>query len=168
MTLDELNLLLPEQAETEFLICCGSTVWATKMSEARPFTDLDSLVAVADEIWWSLGEDDWLEAFCAHPKIGERKAAAEQSEQAQSWSAQEQSGVATAAHETVDELAQKNREYEDRFAFIFIVCATGKSSAEMLQMLNERLANDRETELRIAAQEQTKITALRLRKLWKE
>jgi OHCU decarboxylase len=112
-----------------------------------------------------MGEDDWLEAFRAHPKIGEQKAAAVQSEQAQSWSAQEQSGVTDAATETKAELAARNQEYEQRFGFIFIVCATGKTSAEMLAILTERLQNDTETELRIAAEEQEKITRLRIAKM---
>jgi OHCU decarboxylase len=112
-----------------------------------------------------LSEQDWLEAFRAHPKIGEQRAAAVQSEQARVWSAQEQSGVADGAAETKAELDVRNQEYEKRFSFIFIVCATGKTSAEMLAILTERLANDRKTELRIAAEEQRKITRLRIEKI---
>jgi len=165
MTLDELNLLPPEQAEAEFLKCCGATRWARAMTSLRPVASTDALFAKADDIWWSLNAEDWLEAFRAHPKIGEKKAAAAQAEQAQSWSAQEQSGVADASSQTKDELARLNREYEDRFGFIFIVCASGKSSEEMLAILNSRIGNDRDTELRIAAEEQRKITRLRLGKL---
>ena len=165
MTLDELNLLPPDQAKTEFLKCCGATRWASAMTEARPFAGNDELFATADDVWWSLSTEDWLEAFRAHPKIGEKKAAATQAEQAQSWSAHEQSGVASATSQTKDDIARLNREYEDRFGFIFIVCASGKSSEEMLAILNSRIGNDRDTELRIAAEEQTKITKLRLRKL---
>ena len=165
MTLDELNRLSAEQARAELLKCCGSTAWATKMCDARPFSDNDSLTAEADEVCESLNEADWLEAFRAHPKIGERKAATDQSQQAQSWSAEEQSGVTNAARETVDELAQRNRDYEARFGFIFIVCATGKSPEEMLTILQARIGNDRHDELRIAAEEQSKITRLRLEKL---
>lgn len=135
------------------------------MCDARPFASVEALLNQSDEAWRATREDDWFEAFGAHPKIGETKAAAEQSPQAQNWSAQEQSGVATAARETVAELAEKNREYENRFGFIYIVCATGKSSEELLQLLNKRLKNDRETELRTAAEEQRKITTLRLQKL---
>src|SRR5437868_1417993 len=126
MTLDELNLLLPPQAETEFCKCCGSTRWASAMNAARPFANDDALFAKADEIWWSLETEDWLEAFRAHPKIGEKKAAAAQAEQAETWSAQEQSGIANASSRTKDELVHLNREYENRFGFIFIVCASGK------------------------------------------
>ncbi|PYS22712.1 MAG: 2-oxo-4-hydroxy-4-carboxy-5-ureidoimidazoline decarboxylase [Acidobacteria bacterium] len=164
-SIEWLNELSADAAKNEFLKCCGSTPWASAMSAARPFANDDALFAKADAVWWSLSTEDWLEAFRAHPKIGEKKAAAAQAEQAESWSAQEQSGVASAKSQTKDELLQLNREYEDRFGFIFIVCASGKSSEEMLAILNSRIGNDRETELRIAAEEQTKITKLRLRKL---
>jgi OHCU decarboxylase len=163
--LEHLNSLLPDKAEREFLKCCGSTRWARAMTDARPFADVDGLFEEADSIWWSLSEEDWLEAFRAHPKIGEKKAAAAQSEQARNWSAQEQSGVARAAAETITALAEGNLEYEKRFSFIYIVCATGKTSGEMLAILNKRLQNDHESELRIAAEEQRKITRLRLEKL---
>ena len=135
------------------------------MTEARPFASVEDLLAKAESLWRSLGEEDWLAAFCAHPKIGEQKAAAAQSEQARSWSAQEQSGIARAAADTRAALADGNQEYLKRFGFIFIVCATGKTSAEMLAILNDRLQNDLETELRLAAEEQRKITRLRLEKL---
>lgn len=163
--LQQLNALAPEQAKAEFLKCCGSGTWANALSAARPFTDAEALFRKADSAWWSLGEQDWLEAFRAHPKIGEQKAAAAQSEQARSWSAREQLGVQDAATETKAALAAGNQEYEERFGFIFIVCATGKDSEEMLEALNERLRNDRATELRRAADEQRKITRLRLEKL---
>jgi OHCU decarboxylase len=119
----------------------------------------------ADEIWWSLDAPDWLEAFAAHPKIGGRKAASEQDAQAQSWSEQEQSGVRDAGAATLDELAEANRAYEERFGHIFIVCATGKTAGEMRALLRARLQNDAATELRNAAEEQRKITHLRLEKM---
>ena len=135
------------------------------MTEARPFTSLDTLLASADDIWWSLDRNDWLEAFRSHPKIGEKKAADPVSTQAHQWSGQEQSGVATASQETVDSLATLNRAYEEKFGFIFIICATGKTSGEMLTALRERIEHDAADELPIAAAEQSKITALRLKKL---
>ena len=104
------------------------------MSDARPFSNSDELSSKADEIWWSLDEEDWLEAFRAHPKIGEKKAAAAQSAEAQTWSAQEQSESQRAAAETKTALAEGNLEYEQRFGFIFIICATGKSAEEMLPL----------------------------------
>lgn len=164
-SVQRLNQLSSDVAEAEFLKCCGATRWAKAMTDARPFDNVTSLLAKADESWSSLTEADWLEAFRAHPKIGEKKAATIQSSQAQSWSAQEQSGVAAASDNTIAELARKNREYEDRFGFIFIVCATGKSSQQMLELLTARLHNELENEIRIAAEEQSKITRLRLQKL---
>jgi OHCU decarboxylase len=166
--LEHLNSLLPDEAEHEFLKCCGSKRWARAMTVVRPFADVDLLLEEADRIWWSLSEEDCLEAFRAHPKIGEQKAAAVQAEQARSWSAQEQSGVQDAAAETKAALAAGNHEYEERFGFIFIVCATGKTSEEMLAILRARLQNDPGTELRAAAEEQRKIMRLRLEKLLKQ
>ena len=165
MTLDELNRLAAINAQAEFLKCCGATRWAKMMTEARPFSSVESLLTKADEAWQSLSETDWLEAFRAHPKIGERKAAATQSPQAANWSAQEQSQAQQAAAETKTAIAQGNELYETRFGFIFIICASGKSADKILASLTERLAHDAATEMRIAAEEQRKITQLRLRKL---
>jgi len=139
--------------------------WARTLTKARPFENFDDLFAKADRIWWSLRDEDWLEAFRAHPKIGEKRAATPQSEQAQKWAAHEQAGTQQAAAETSAALADGNRKYEDCFGFIFIICASGKSAEEMLASLNNRLQNNRETELAIAAEEQRKITRLRLEKL---
>ena len=163
--LDRLNSLLRTQAEAEFLKCCGAQRWAAAMTAARPFANVDELLTNAEGIWWSLSSEDWLEAFRAHPKIGEKKAAATQSEEARKWSAQEQSGIGDAAADSLAALAKGNRDYEQRFGFIFIVCATGKSSEEMLAILQTRLQNDTETEIVAAAEEQRKITRIRLGKL---
>jgi len=160
-----LNSLPNDLAEAEFLKCCGSKRWAERMVAARPFSDVEQLLSQSDEIWWSLDADDWLAAFRAHPKIGGKKAAAAQSPEAQSWSAQEQSAMANASAQARRRLADLNEKYEEHFGFIFIVCATGKSPAEMLAILEGRLGNDRPTELRTAAEEQRKITRLRLAKL---
>ncbi|HKY42852.1 MAG TPA: 2-oxo-4-hydroxy-4-carboxy-5-ureidoimidazoline decarboxylase, partial [Pyrinomonadaceae bacterium] len=135
------------------------------VANARPYANLETLVTNANDTWWSLEHDDWLEAFRSHPKIGEKKAAAPLSDQSRQWSGQEQAGVATASRETVDALAALNRAYEQKFGFIFIICATGKTPDEMLESLKKRLENDAETELPIAAAEQSKITQLRLKKL---
>jgi OHCU decarboxylase len=135
------------------------------MTSVRPFISLEDLLTKADNLWRPLSEEDWLEAFRAHPKIGEQKSAAAQSEQARNWSKQEQSGTAGAATETRAALAEGNQEYERRFGFIFIVCATGKTSEEMLAILNARLQNDLKVELSVAAEQQRKITRLRLEKL---
>jgi OHCU decarboxylase len=165
MTLDQLNDMSARDAEAEFAKCCGSHRWAQAMSAARPFESKQRLLAQADEISSTLTDEDWLEAFRAHPKIGEQKAAAGQSPQEANWSAHEQSGMTAAAGDTVNRLAGGNRDYEAKFGFIFIVCASGKSSDEMLSILNDRLENDPSLELRVAAGEQKKITRLRLEKL---
>lgn len=135
------------------------------MVAERPFTSLAELVEKADQIWWSLEPRDWLEAFHSHPKIGEKKAAAATSDQSKRWSEAEQAGVSSAALETLEALSDLNRKYEEQFGYIFIVCATGKSSEEMLAILRQRLGNNSDEELRNAAAEQTKITQLRLKKL---
>ena len=167
--LDWLNALPPESARAEFLKCCGATRWAAMLTEHRPFTTFDQLLAHATEIWWALDQTDWLEAFRSHPKIGEKKAAAVAAEfvatQSQQWSAEEQRGVSGAGQEAAEKLARLNRAYEEKFGFIFIVCATGKSTDEILALLETRIENEPAAELRIAAGEQAKITELRLRKL---
>lgn len=163
--LERLNSLPANEAEAEFGKCCGSTSWARRMAAECPFANSNQLVTIADRIWWSLEPDDWLQAFASHPKIGENKAARATAAEAQNWAAQEQSGAQNAAEETARSLAELNRDYEEKFGYIYIVCATGKSSEEMLAILRERLPNDAETELRIAAREQSRITKLRLGKL---
>jgi OHCU decarboxylase len=161
----ELNSLPANAAETELLKCCGSKQWAQQMAAARPFSSLSQLIEQSDRIWWSLTPADWLEAFLSHPKIGEKKAAAAVAPEAQQWSEAEQAGTRDATAVTTAALAELNETYEKKFGYIFIVCASGRSSEEMLRILGERLANDKDEELRIAAAEQAKITELRLRKL---
>ncbi len=163
--LERLNSLPPAEAEAELLKCCGSTRWASLVTARRPFRDASELMLTADAAWWSLGPEDWLEAFRSHPKIGEKKAEAATSEQARRWSEGEQSGTRAAAPQTLDELAEANRAYEERFGHIFIICATGKTAEEMLAALRARLGNEPREELRVAAEEQRRITRLRLEKL---
>jgi OHCU decarboxylase len=163
--LARLNALDAAEAERELLKCCGSEAWARRMAARRPFGAAQELLTAADEIWRSLDAGDWLEAFAAHPKIGGKRAAREQDAQAAAWSEQEQSGARDAEQTTLDELAAANRDYEARFGHIFIVCATGKTASEMLALLRARLPNDAATELGNAAEEQRKITRLRLEKL---
>ncbi|HYW74713.1 MAG TPA: 2-oxo-4-hydroxy-4-carboxy-5-ureidoimidazoline decarboxylase [Pyrinomonadaceae bacterium] len=165
MTLHQLNELPAEAARTGFLKCCGARAWAEAMTASRPFASEAELFAKADEASSAMQTEDWLEAFRAHPKIGEKKAGTPQTQTEANWSAQEQSGMNAASVDTVARLAQANRQYEAKFGFIFIVCASGKSSAEMLSLLNHRLDNDPPAELAVAAQEQRKITRLRLEKL---
>jgi allantoicase len=163
--LDRLNAVSAAEAEALLRPCCGSRAWAHRLAESRPFRDLSDLREASDRIWWDLEREDWLEAFAAHPRIGERKAAPAQGAQAAAWSAQEQSGTAAASDETMNAMASANREYEKRFGYIYIVCATGRSGDEMLAMAWQRLNNDPDNELRVAAEEQRKIMQLRLMKL---
>lgn len=163
--LASLNSLAPDEAVKQLLQCCGSKRWAELVVSDRPYSTIEDLIAHAHQVWSSLSSTDWLEAFRSHPKIGEKKASQNVSGQSQQWSGQEQSGVSSATRETVDSLTTLNRAYEEKFGFIFIICATGKTSSEMLAALEERLQHDYETELRLAAAEQAKITGLRLKKL---
>jgi allantoicase len=180
-----LNALPAEQAESELLACCGSTAWAAMMTAARPFTDAAALAAAADRVWDTLDPDDWLEAFATHPRIGERAAAGSAdaggagsapglSERAlgasapapgASWSGAEQAGVDHADPAVLAALVEGNLAYERRFGHVFLISASGRKAEELLAALHDRIDNDPEVELRVAAAEQRKITRLRLEKL---
>jgi OHCU decarboxylase len=163
--IERLNSLTHEEAEAELLKCCGSTAWACGMSARRPFHDAGDVLRAAEEAWGVLDDEDWLEAFSRHPKIGERRSATEQTRVEKGWSEQEQAGVGAADVEARAELAELNRVYAEKFGYIFIVCATGKSPEQILASLKSRMGNDPETELKVASQEQRHITRLRLEKL---
>ena len=165
MTLNDLNVIPPARATELFTACCGSSGWVSRMVAHRPFKSLDALLAAADEIWKSLPEQDWREAFAHHPRIGEATSAVAQSDLGRVWSATEQS-AARRASESI-RLAQQNMnaQYESRFGYIYIVCATGKTPNEMFIIVRDRLSNDPATELKVAAEEQRKIMRLRLEKL---
>lgn len=168
MRLADLNALDDGAAAGAFLRCCGSSRWARQMAAARPFGSVEAMAGTADAIGAVLDRADWLEAFAAHPTIGagtDKAGKAAQAGQAARWSDEEQAGVADAAERTTRRLADANRDYEARFGYIFIVCATGKTADEMLALLEARLRHDAGEELPIAAEEQRKITRLRLRKL---
>ncbi len=135
------------------------------MARRRPFLAPEELMETADRVWQELSPQDWLEAFRTHPKIGEKSAAKSGSRESPRWSAREQAGAAGAPAEMLEELARANRDYEWKFGYIFIVCATGKTADEILALLRQRLQNDPAVELRIAAEEQRRITRLRLKKL---
>jgi OHCU decarboxylase len=160
----KLNRLPEEEARAALLACCGSQRWASEVAALRPFWDVGQLLNIAGRVWRELGREDWLEAFRAHPKIGESKAEQETGAEARAWAEGEQSRAREASDETRAALSEANREYGERFGFIFIVRATGKSAEEMLAALRGRMGNDPETELRVAAGEQWRITELRLRK----
>ena len=163
--LARLNALTAAEAEQELLKCCGATAWARAVAARRPFADVEELLLTADEVWWAAGARAWQEAFASHPQIGGRKAARAQDAQAAAWSAEEQAGTRAAEQSTLAELAEANRVYQEKFGHIFIVCATGKTAAQMLAALRARLANDPGIELRNVADEQRKITRLRLEKM---
>ena len=148
-----------------FRDCCGSREWVRLMAASRPFAMIENLFSSADEIWTKLSTADHLEAFAAHPKIGSKRPVPIQQFRAASWSAGEQAGMDGSESVVRDRLAEANGLYEAKFGFIFIVCATGKSAAEMLAICQSRLGNSLETELKIAAEEQRKITGIRLGKL---
>ena len=162
--LERWNQLPEQEAVEQVLPCCGSMAWARALAARRPMPDETSLLAASDEICHGLGEEDWVEAFSKHPRIGERKAPTVASAQSASWSEQEQRNVASAEGAVQQALAEANREYEQRFGRVFIVCATGKDASEILDLLRRRLQNDAAGELREAAEEQRKITNLRLQK----
>jgi OHCU decarboxylase len=142
--------------ESTLLACCGSRRWVERMIARQPFPDAAGALDAAAEVWWSLAPADWLEAFAAHPKIGQRSADRQAS--------REQSGVQDAAAATLARLAEANLEYERRFGYIYIVCAAGRSADELLAILESRLGADPDAELKTAAAEQLKITRLRLQK----
>lgn len=141
---------------------CGASRWVDRMMARRPFGNGARLLRAARVEWFGLTEADWLEAFSQHPKIGDSDSLAARFPASHDLSTKEQAGVSTAHASVLSELAEANETYLDRFGFIFIVCATGKTAEEMLALLRARLPNNRATELRIAAEEQAKITALRL------
>jgi allantoicase len=164
-SLERFNRLPHQRAIRALLDCCGSKKWAKQMAALRPFTGEAELLSAADTTWSALAGEDWLEAFQHHPPVGEKQAKARQSAVASRWSTREQSSAKTAASEVLDALAAQNRVYAEKFGHVFLICATGKTSEEILDALRRRLPNDPDTELRVAAEEQRKITRLRLEKL---
>ncbi len=161
-TLNSLN----EQAARQALEnCCAAPAWVAQMIAQQPFANDAQVFALATTIWWSLPREQWLAAFAAHPKIGDIDSLQKRYRRTASWAAGEQASVSQATQQTLRELADYNREYEERFGYIFIVCATGKSVEEMLTLLKRRLPNEPDHEIAIAAAEQLKITLLRLEKL---
>ena len=166
MTLLEFNTISKNEAATALSRCCGSKRWIEQMMERHPFISEQELFTEAERIWKALSEDDWKEAFTHHPKIGDAAAIKKKFAATSAWAEGEQRGVQNAADETMRLLAEGNAEYEKKFGFIFIVCATGKSAEEMLSLLEVRLRNNADNELRIAADEQRKITQIRLQKIF--
>ncbi len=155
------------EAHAALIECCGSSAWADAMLVRRPFHSQSHLLDAADETWERLTETDWRQAFASHPQIGAAPGAAKTGGDGlhARWSRQEQAGIQDAGDATRQAVADGNRAYREKFGYTYIVCATGKSSDEMLAILADRLKNDDATEIRIAAEEQRKITRLRLLKM---
>lgn len=164
--LARLHALPPAEAEARFLDCCASPEWARGMAAARPFGSRWSLHAAARHLWWRLEHEEQARAFAAHPRIGERPQRT--AGRHDRWSQGEQAGVGSADDDVQRALAEANRTYEERFGHVYLVCATGKSAGEMLDILHARLEHDAAEEWRVAAAEQAEITGLRLDKLLAE
>ena len=156
--LDRFNQLSDEEAAAQLLAVCHSRRWAKEVAAGRPYADLAALQRAADEVWLGLGPEDWLEAFAAHPRIGQAGGASAD------WSRQEQAGVGGAT-DVQERLARGNADYEARFGHVFLISAAGRDAPEILAALTERLGNDPATELRVAAEEHRRITRLRLERL---
>jgi len=152
------------QALDAMIACCGARRWAAAIVALRPIASVTELSREADRAWDTMREPDWLEAFACHPRIGERKTAAHAGAQSAAWPQQEQSSASAGGAKVLGELAEGNRLYEERFGFTYIVCATGKSAEEMLAILKRRLASNRDSELREAAEQQRQIMQIRLGK----
>lgn len=165
MTLHELNTLSKQQLTSELTKCCGSPAWVNRMLPFFPADDLVELLEDAEEQWFKCNEEDWKQAFAQHPKIGDIDSLKKKFASTATWASGEQSGVNAAPQNTIEALAEANKKYEDKFGYIFIVCATGKSAEEMLGILQSRLLNEPKLEIEVAADEQNKITKLRLEKL---
>ncbi|GAB3696218.1 2-oxo-4-hydroxy-4-carboxy-5-ureidoimidazoline decarboxylase [Spirosoma flavus] len=165
MTLPELNELTSAVRKAALMTCCGSSAWVTEMDKIFPVESRETLFDQAEVIWFTCSENDWREAFSHHPKIGDINSLREKFASTRTWASGEQAGVSTASQDVLEQLAEGNRQYEEKFGYIFIVCATGKSADEMLEILRSRLPNRPEDEILIAAQEQDKITRIRLEKL---
>ena len=165
MTLEHFNNIGFTEAQAELFKCCGSTRWAQMLCAQRPFASVADLKEKSDAEWNRSSEADAMEAFSHHPKIG-AKSLEEKFASTKQWASGEQAGVQTASAEVLAALLQGNIDYEQKFGFIFIVCATGKTASEMLELLLQRLPNNRADELLIAMGEQNKITHIRIDKLF--
>jgi 2-oxo-4-hydroxy-4-carboxy-5-ureidoimidazoline decarboxylase len=165
VNLGVINAWSDNEARESFQRCCGSRRWSEAMARARPFESEAGLIETAKRVWWGLSEADWREAFGAHPRIGDVDAIRARFATIAALASREQAGALGASEEVLQNLARGNRQYEDRFGYIFIVCASGKSAEEMLGLLTQRLANDPRAEIKLAADEQMKITRIRLERI---
>ncbi|MGQ8366724.1 2-oxo-4-hydroxy-4-carboxy-5-ureidoimidazoline decarboxylase [Glaciecola sp. 1036] len=164
MTLKELNKLHTKDAIHWFLQTCGATQWAYAMAQARPFASIEDVIAIAKKIWAEMNSEDKLEAFAAHPMIGDLSSLREKYANTKEMASNEQSGTSIADEATLNALHKLNHDYLAKHGFIFIICATGLSANTMLEALQKRLPNSTEQEMNIAAEQQIKITLLRINK----
>lgn len=165
MTLMELNSLDNSLRRVALSKCCGSKTWVEKMLTIFPVHNSTELSEAAEKIWFSCNENDWRDAFEHHPRIGDIDSLKEKYPTTADWAEGEQAGVRKTSRNVLEDLSNANRNYEEKFGYIFIVCATGKTSEEMLTLLQSRLNNKPEDEIKIAMGEQNKITKIRLQKL---
>lgn len=165
MTLSDVNEIDKDEARKLFSQCCAATNWVSAMVESRPFPDVQSIYVTANNIWAALQEEDFLEAFNAHPQMGDIGSLRAKCATNRALTASEQAGVALADETLLRALADSNEMYQRKFGFIFVVCATDKSASEILALLQTRVHLSRSEELINAAEEQRKITALRLQKM---
>jgi len=165
MNIESLNKVGKRDARPFFYNCCSCDAWVDRMCAGRPYVTRQAVFEAADVNWKNLGEADYLQAFKGHAKIGDLDSLKERFSGSGALAANEQGSIRHANNQTLETLASANQQYEDRYGFIFIVCATGKSATEMLALLEARLSNDRATEIGFAAEEQRKITRIRLEKL---
>jgi 2-oxo-4-hydroxy-4-carboxy-5-ureidoimidazoline decarboxylase len=165
--LERWSSLDPIDAAREMLPCCGSQAWAAEMVARRPMADAETVFLIADAVWVGLPESEWQEAFASHPRIGQQKAPGEATPEALAWSRMEQSAAVSTDDAVQRALAEGNRRYEERFGRIFIVCANGRTAAEILALLERRLGYEPGVELQEAAEQQRQIMQLRLHR-WLE
>jgi 2-oxo-4-hydroxy-4-carboxy-5-ureidoimidazoline decarboxylase len=161
------NTLDSEAAAREALSSCGSRAWAAELASKRPIADETSLIEASNAVWLALPEEAWREAFDSHPRIGQTAQQAHATAESLHWSAQEQHAAISDDAAAKLALEEANRRYEQKFGRIFIICASGKTSAEILSILEARMNNDAAAELHEAAEQQRQITQLRLHR-WLE
>ncbi|KAG5180412.1 putative OHCU decarboxylase [Tribonema minus] len=157
-----LNALPPQRARAELLRCCTCNRWADEVLRHMPFSSESQARNTLDACWAAMGPQEWLEAFSAHPRIG---AGGGDHKKPSGWEAEEQKGAATAGQQVLQGLREWNRKYDDKFGFVFLICATGKSADEMLAALRARYHHHASTEMAVAAEEHRKITQIRFTKL---
>ncbi|WP_298900495.1 2-oxo-4-hydroxy-4-carboxy-5-ureidoimidazoline decarboxylase [uncultured Psychroserpens sp.] len=166
ITLNQLNSLSDQEAFSKLEQCCVSKTWVNKMLQSRPFSSENELIETAASIWYNhCSIDDFKEAFTGHPKIGNIDSLKEKFAHTSAWAGNEQSKVSEASLDVIEALAKANEDYENKYGYIFIVSASGKSAEEMLAIINARLDHKPDDEIYVAMNEQHKITAIRLAKL---